>query len=165
MTWIFTNSYPVFRLPQIHDTFFQTHRNNGDSTWLQSAGTLKLTLRNAKAVSFALLHAAECNRACQGHQQAGISYAVLIEDICTGCTNCALVCPEAIITVFREDKKTRKKEAVAELRNIQGDLTSRSALRKASRTRVDALRLQRFFTFTITNHMRRATAFKERIHG
>ena len=37
--------------------------------------------------------------------QNGYQYAVLAEDTCTGCTNCALVCPEAIITVFRENKK------------------------------------------------------------
>ncbi len=32
-------------------------------------------------------------------------YALLADDTCTGCTNCALVCPEAIITVFRESKE------------------------------------------------------------
>ena len=52
----------------------------------------------------------------------GYRYAVLIKDDCTGCVNCALVCPEAIITVYREDKK-KKKEKVAEIRNVTGDLT------------------------------------------
>ncbi len=37
--------------------------------------------------------------------QKGYQFAVLAEDTCTGCINCALVCPEAIITVFRENKK------------------------------------------------------------
>ncbi len=37
----------------------------------------------------------------------GYHYAVLIEDNCTGCTNCALVCPDAVITVYREKKKAR----------------------------------------------------------
>ncbi len=37
--------------------------------------------------------------------QKGYQFAVLAEDTCTGCTNCALICPEAIITVFRENKK------------------------------------------------------------
>lgn len=37
--------------------------------------------------------------------QKGYQFAVLAKDICTGCINCALVCPEAIITVFRENKK------------------------------------------------------------
>ena len=35
----------------------------------------------------------------------GYHYAVLIQDNCTGCTNCALVCPDAVITVYRETKK------------------------------------------------------------
>jgi 2-oxoglutarate ferredoxin oxidoreductase subunit delta len=52
----------------------------------------------------------------------GYHYAVLIEDVCTGCTNCALVCPDAVITVYREDKKKRKKEPVAELRNVTGNI-------------------------------------------
>jgi 2-oxoglutarate ferredoxin oxidoreductase subunit delta len=50
-------------------------------------------------------------------------YAVLIEDVCTGCTNCALVCPDAVITVFREDKKTKAKIPVAEIRNVTSDIT------------------------------------------
>ena len=53
----------------------------------------------------------------------GYHYAVLIEDVCTGCTNCAMVCPEAIITVFREDKKTKAKVPVAELRNVTSDIS------------------------------------------
>lgn len=52
----------------------------------------------------------------------GYHYAVLIKDGCTGCTNCALVCPDAVITVYREDKK-KKKEKVAEIRNVTGDMT------------------------------------------
>jgi len=39
----------------------------------------------------------------------GYHYAVLIQDNCTGCANCALVCPDAVITVYRE---TRKKDRV-----------------------------------------------------
>ena len=52
----------------------------------------------------------------------GYHYAVLIEDVCTGCTNCALVCPDAVITVYRENKKKNKKEPVAELRNVTGNI-------------------------------------------
>lgn len=51
----------------------------------------------------------------------GYHYAVLIKDECTGCVNCALVCPEAIITVYREEKK--KKQKVAEIRNVTGDMS------------------------------------------
>jgi 2-oxoglutarate ferredoxin oxidoreductase subunit delta len=53
----------------------------------------------------------------------GYHYAVLIKDECTGCINCALVCPDAVITVYREDKKTKTKTPVAELRNVTADIT------------------------------------------
>ncbi|MCK5573085.1 MAG: ferredoxin family protein, partial [Bacteroidetes bacterium] len=36
-----------------------------------------------------------------GINKQGYHYAVLVQDNCTGCTNCALVCPEAVITVYR----------------------------------------------------------------
>ncbi|MAT40131.1 MAG: 4Fe-4S ferredoxin [Ectothiorhodospiraceae bacterium] len=55
----------------------------------------------------------------------GYHYAVLIEDVCTGCVSCALVCPDAVITVYREDKKKKTKEPVAEIRNVTGDITVR----------------------------------------
>jgi 2-oxoglutarate ferredoxin oxidoreductase subunit delta len=51
----------------------------------------------------------------------GYHYAVLVEDNCTGCTNCALVCPDAVITVYREDKK--KKVPVATISNVTADIT------------------------------------------
>jgi 2-oxoglutarate ferredoxin oxidoreductase subunit delta len=53
----------------------------------------------------------------------GYHYAVLIEDGCTGCINCALVCPDAVITVYREDKKSKQKTAVAEIRNVTDSIT------------------------------------------
>lgn len=31
----------------------------------------------------------------------GYRYAVVQNDLCSGCTNCALVCPDAVITVYR----------------------------------------------------------------
>lgn len=49
--------------------------------------------------------------------QRSYHYAVLVKDNCTGCTNCALVCPEAIITVYREGRK--KREPVAVLSNVR----------------------------------------------
>ncbi|MBI1938591.1 MAG: ferredoxin family protein [Ignavibacteriales bacterium] len=51
----------------------------------------------------------------------GYHYIVKIQDNCTGCTNCALVCPEAIIKVYR--KLEKKKEPVAVISNVTGDLT------------------------------------------
>ncbi len=45
-------------------------------------------------------------------------YAVLSDDTCTGCINCALVCPEAIITVFRESK-----EKIAAILDIKDNIS------------------------------------------
>ncbi len=51
----------------------------------------------------------------------GYHYAVLIEDNCTGCTNCALVCPDAVITVYRETKKA--KVPVARISQVTENIT------------------------------------------
>lgn len=51
----------------------------------------------------------------------GYHYIVKIEDNCTGCTNCALVCPDSVIKVFR--KTDKKKEQVATITNVTGDIT------------------------------------------
>lgn len=52
----------------------------------------------------------------------GYHYAVLIKDNCTGCINCALVCPDAVITVYREPKK-KDRVPVARISNVQGNIT------------------------------------------
>ena len=52
----------------------------------------------------------------------GYHYAVLVKDNCTGCTNCALVCPDAVITVYREKKKG-KPVSVATISNVTQDIT------------------------------------------
>lgn len=51
----------------------------------------------------------------------GYHYAVLVQDNCTGCVNCALVCPDAVITVYRA-AKAGKKERLAEIRNVSRDI-------------------------------------------
>jgi 2-oxoglutarate ferredoxin oxidoreductase subunit delta len=51
----------------------------------------------------------------------GYHYAVLVQDNCTGCTNCALVCPDAVITVYRETKKARV--PVATITNVTENIT------------------------------------------
>ncbi|MFA5403927.1 MAG: ferredoxin family protein [Ignavibacteria bacterium] len=50
----------------------------------------------------------------------GYRYAVIVDDLCTGCTNCALVCPDGVIKVYRTGSK--KKELVAEIKNVQTDM-------------------------------------------
>jgi 2-oxoglutarate ferredoxin oxidoreductase subunit delta len=37
----------------------------------------------------------------------GYRYAIANNDLCTGCVNCALVCPDAVITVYRTHPKKK----------------------------------------------------------
>jgi 2-oxoglutarate ferredoxin oxidoreductase subunit delta len=53
----------------------------------------------------------------------GYHYAVLIKDNCTGCTNCALVCPDAVITVYRQGKDKKTKTPVATISNVSDNIT------------------------------------------
>ena len=43
----------------------------------------------------------------------GYRYVVANNDLCTGCINCALVCPDAVITVYRTNLKKKKAEVDA----------------------------------------------------
>lgn len=52
----------------------------------------------------------------------GYHYAVLVKDNCSGCVNCALVCPDSVITVYRKKKFGKQKEVVAKISNIRSDL-------------------------------------------
>jgi 2-oxoglutarate ferredoxin oxidoreductase subunit delta len=52
----------------------------------------------------------------------GYHYALLVEDNCTGCVNCALVCPDAVITVYRTKKKTQGKEQIAVISNVRDNI-------------------------------------------
>jgi 2-oxoglutarate ferredoxin oxidoreductase subunit delta len=38
----------------------------------------------------------------------GYRYVIANNDLCTGCVNCALVCPDAVITVYRTNVKKVK---------------------------------------------------------
>ena len=38
----------------------------------------------------------------------GYRFIIANNDLCTGCVNCALVCPDAVITVYRTDGKKKK---------------------------------------------------------
>lgn len=40
----------------------------------------------------------------------GYRYVIANNDLCTGCINCALVCPDAVITVFRTNIKKQKEK-------------------------------------------------------
>ncbi len=58
----------------------------------------------------------------------GYHYAVLVQDNCTGCVNCALVCPDAVITVYRTRKNSTKqsvsnREPVAVISHVKGNIS------------------------------------------
>jgi len=38
----------------------------------------------------------------------GYRYIIANNDLCTGCVNCALVCPDAVLTVYRTNVKKKK---------------------------------------------------------
>ena len=57
-----------------------------------------------------------------GINAQGYHYAVLVKDNWTGCVNCALVCPDAVITVYRENRKGGK-APVAVISNVTGNIT------------------------------------------
>lgn len=40
----------------------------------------------------------------------GYRYIISNNDLCTGCVNCALVCPDAVITVYRTNPKKKTKD-------------------------------------------------------
>lgn len=60
-----------------------------------------------------------CTTACKEHALRlsdtinikGYRYVIANNDLCTGCVNCALVCPDAVITVYRT-KPNKKKENI-----------------------------------------------------
>jgi len=87
-------------------------------------GDIKIEIENCKGCELCIAACPQdALRLSSEINKQGYHYALLVEDTCTGCTNCSLVCPEAIITVYREDKKSKKKVPVAELRNVTGDIT------------------------------------------
>lgn len=44
----------------------------------------------------------------------GYRFAMLVKDNCTGCVNCALVCPDVAITVYRQPKSAKQPSQVLE---------------------------------------------------
>ncbi len=66
-----------------------------------------------------------CTTACKEHALSlsdtinikGYRYIIANNDLCTGCVNCALVCPDAVITVYRtHPNKQRENITPADLR-------------------------------------------------
>ncbi len=48
----------------------------------------------------------------------GYNYIELVNDECTGCVNCALVCPDSVFTVYRakkQEKTDRQQKATSSI--------------------------------------------------
>lgn len=52
----------------------------------------------------------------------GYRYIISNNDLCTGCVNCALVCPDAIITVYRTNPKKNSKREDITPKNIREEI-------------------------------------------
>jgi 2-oxoglutarate ferredoxin oxidoreductase subunit delta len=86
-------------------------------------GTVEINLETCKGCEL-------CIDACPQESLAmskeinkqGYHYAVLVQDNCTGCVNCALVCPDAVITVYRTRKSSKTRETVAVISNVKRDI-------------------------------------------
>jgi 2-oxoglutarate ferredoxin oxidoreductase subunit delta len=59
----------------------------------------------------------------------GYRYILANNDVCTGCVNCALVCPDAVITVYRTNvKKTKMTVTADEAKDVLLQVVSGSSL-------------------------------------
>ena len=80
-----------------------------------------LISKNVKVANFALkLVLKEVLERSRQVNNKGYLYIVKVQDNCTGCTNCALVCPEGGITVYR--KTVDGKKQVAKIDNVTEDM-------------------------------------------
>jgi 2-oxoglutarate ferredoxin oxidoreductase subunit delta len=86
-------------------------------------GTVKFDIETCKGCELCIEACPQESLALSpGINKQGYHYAVLVKDNCTGCINCALVCPDAVITVYREDRK-RNKVPVARISNVQENIS------------------------------------------
>jgi 2-oxoglutarate ferredoxin oxidoreductase subunit delta len=71
-----------------------------------------------------------CLTACKEHVLSlsetinikGYRYMIANNDLCTGCVNCAIVCPDAVITVYRTQPKKKPVDITPD--NIKEELAA-----------------------------------------
>lgn len=80
-------------------------------------GKVVINFQRCKACELCI---AECKEAALALGDAinskGYRYVVADNDRCTGCVNCALVCPDAVISVFRTGVRKKKVPVAEDLR-------------------------------------------------
>jgi 2-oxoglutarate ferredoxin oxidoreductase subunit delta len=91
-------------------------------------GTVQIQIETCKGCEICIESCPQKSLALSKEINAkGYHYAVLVQDNCTGCVNCALVCPDAVITVYRTKKNgasrgDTKKERVAVISNVKSNV-------------------------------------------
>jgi len=89
-------------------------------------GTVQIQIETCKGCEICIESCPQDSLALSKEINAkGYHYAVLVQDNCTGCVNCALVCPDAVITVYRSKKDGRsdaRKEPVAVISNVKSNV-------------------------------------------
>lgn len=91
-------------------------------------GTVKFNIETCKGCELCIESCPQESIAMSREINAlGYHYAVLVKDNCTGCVNCALVCPDAVITVYRAKKnstgaKSASREPVAIISNVKSNI-------------------------------------------
>ncbi len=91
-------------------------------------GTVQIQIETCKGCELCIESCPQDSLALSKEINAkGYHYAVLVQDNCTGCVNCALVCPDAVITVYRTKKGgTSRTEAekvpVAVISHVKNDV-------------------------------------------
>ncbi len=78
------------------------------------SGTVKFRIEECKGCELCIdACPQDCLAMSSDLNRKGYHYAILASDTCTGCINCALVCPDAVITVYREVRSTESRRPVA----------------------------------------------------
>ncbi|MFZ1528854.1 MAG: 4Fe-4S dicluster domain-containing protein [Ferruginibacter sp.] len=75
-----------------------------------------------------------CTSACKEHALSlsdtinikGYRYIIANNDVCTGCVNCALVCPDAVITVYRTRAKKKENITPENIRDVIKDAVEKN---------------------------------------
>lgn len=84
---------------------------------VKSGGTVMFTVHLCKGCELCVVSCPVGSLAMSDELNGlGYRYAKLVLDNCTGCVNCALVCPDSIITVYRKKKAGRKNRSVIGVR-------------------------------------------------
>jgi 2-oxoglutarate ferredoxin oxidoreductase subunit delta len=86
-------------------------------------GRVKIDIQRCKGCEL-------CTAACKEHALTlsdtinikGYRYIIANNDVCNGCVNCAIVCPDAVITVYRTHAKKKSVDITPE--NIREQLQS-----------------------------------------